>query len=95
VTPEGRVKAKIDAVLRNTMDIWWFKPVQNGMGRRALDYVGCSRGDFFTIEAKREGESPTAFQNLTSLGIHTAGGKVFHISCDEGVLSLQRWLHRP
>src|SRR6516164_4237640 len=64
-TPEGRVKDKIDAILAKYA-VYYFKPVQMGIGAAGLDYhcvvrVGDTPVAFF-IEAKREGGKTTARQ---------------------------------
>ena len=54
MTPEGKVKARIDRLLKSYGDdLYLFKPVQSGFGTRTLDYLGCILGGFFAIEAKR------------------------------------------
>jgi hypothetical protein len=95
MTPEGEIKREIDRVLSVTADsrpMWWFKPVQSGRGKRALDYIGCVNGKFFSIEAKREGETLTSFQRHTSCSILNAGGKVFSVSSQEGLNAFCNWL---
>ena len=92
MTPEGKVKAMIDRLLDGREDTWFFKPVQSGYGKRALDYIGCTLGHFWAIEAKREGKEPTPFQRITANSIWNAGGKVFKISNEEGVNAFSYWL---
>ena len=66
-TPEGRVKEKIDAVL-DRYRVYYFKPVQFGLGASGLDYHCVIRsGDIplaFFIEAKKPGGETTPRQNL-------------------------------
>lgn len=95
MTPEGRIKAKIDKVLNNTAaGCWYFKPVQYGYGMRALDYICCINGQFVAIEVKRPGGEPTDFQRLTCIDMYHAGGKVWIISSEEGVLAFAKWLQK-
>ena len=95
-TPEGAIKAHIDKMLDDYQSIgvvmWWFKPVQYGMGKRALDYVCCIAGRFVAIEAKRDGGTLRPLQRQTALDMLAAGGKVFIISRAEGLQAFARWL---
>ena len=95
-TPEGAVKARIDALLEAYQErgvvMWWYKPVQNGMGKRALDYICCIAGRFVAIEAKRPGETLRPLQRQTAREIVAADGKVFIISGPDGLCAFTRWL---
>lgn len=95
-TPEGMVKTRIDAMLLDYeligVVMWWYKPVQNGMGKRALDYICCIAGLFVAIEAKRDGGVLRPYQRQTARDIVAAGGKVFIISSDDGLRAFARWL---
>ena len=93
MTPEGRVKAAIDKVLKAAPYCYYHKPVQNGMGAPTLDYVGCSRGRYFTIEAKAPGKEPTARQKATLEQVQYAGGTTFVIDGPgEAMDFLTEWL---
>lgn len=93
MTPEGEVKAKIDKILNNSpVPLWYFKPVQIGYGKRALDYICCIAGRFVAIETKAPGKQPTAIQRVTSLDMFQSGAMVWHISNDEGIAAFDRWL---
>ena len=92
MTPEGKVKSKIDKLLLGRADTWFFKPVQSGRGKPALDYIGCTRGHFWAVEAKRPGEEPTAFQRLTIIAMLNAEGAVFKISGPDGLRAFESWL---
>jgi hypothetical protein len=97
MTPEGRVKVWVDAMLASyaeSMPMWWFKPVQSGMGKRALDYIVCVNGIFLAIEAKDEGKWLTPFQRQTARDIINSGGSVFIVSTIEGAAALGRWLKK-
>ena len=79
-TPEGKVKAEIDKVLKEfEPKLWWHKPVQNGMGKPCLDYHCCIWGQYFAIEAKAPGEPLTARQRITKKEIEDAEAPVFVI----------------
>ena len=63
MTPEGKVKAQIDKLLK-AHDVWYFKPVQTGLGVRGTpDYLCLLQGRFFAIEAKADAtKKPTEMQ---------------------------------
>lgn len=95
MTPEGRVKKWVDALLASFAThkpMWWYKPVQHGFGKRALDYIGCCNGKFFSIETKAPDEWLTPYQRGTAREIIESGGAVFIISTIEGAAALGRWL---
>ena len=93
MTPEGVTKKKIDAVLARYGDeLDSFKPVQNGMGSPALDYIVCYRGHHIEIEAKKPGGKPTPRQILTRSKKEKAGAKVFVIDGGAGCLLLDAYL---
>ncbi len=56
-TPEGNVKLKIKEYLNSLAPaLWYWMPVNMGYGITGIpDFVGCYKGRFFTIEAKRPG----------------------------------------
>lgn len=56
MTPEGKVKEAVRKFLR-TKSVWFYQPVQNGMGRVGIpDFVCCYRGTFIAIETKAPGK---------------------------------------
>lgn len=83
VTPEGRIKAKVDKALASLPNCYRFKPVQNGMGAPGLDYYCCVHGKFVAIETKRPGKNPTSRQEQTIAKIRAAGGFVFVVHDDD------------
>ena len=61
MTPEGKVKEEIKKVLKKT-GIWYYMPVQNGMGVVGIpDFMCCADGKFIGVEAK----APGKIDNLT------------------------------
>jgi hypothetical protein len=51
-TPEGKVKDAVKKILREH-GIWFYMPVQNGMGVTGIpDFVCCWHGEFIAIETK-------------------------------------------
>lgn len=80
-TPEGKVKAKVRLALNTLRDkgypVYYHMPVQNGMGKPTLDFIGCINGKFFAIETKAPGKKPTERQESTIMEMHKAGAAVF------------------
>lgn len=75
-TPEGKVK---EAVKRRLKDagIWWYCPVQNGMGVVGIpDFICCWNGRLLAIETKAPGKrantSPNQDRRIAE--IKAAGG---------------------
>jgi len=95
-TPEGRVKAKVRELLRQYDGMYLYMPVPTGFGQTTLDFLGCYRGRFFSIETKAEGKQPTLRQMTLLQDIDRAMGRTFIIS---GVNSpvidqLREWLNQ-
>ncbi len=92
-TPEGRIKNKIKDLLDSySGNVYYFMPVQTGYGKRTVDYLGCIRGLFFAIEAKKPGGKPTALQNGAMEDMRAAGGTTFVVDDDESLAALKRWM---
>ena len=82
-TPESKVKARINGILSQAKNVWWFMPVQNGMGKATLDYIGAHCGHAFAIEAKAPGKLPTPRQMVTMQDMLKAGITVFIVDGTE------------
>jgi hypothetical protein len=91
MTPEGRIKAKVKAML-NAYGAYHFWPVQMGMGARTLDCLGCHNGQFFAIETKAPGKAMTEQQTAISERISYSSGRVFEISDKVDLEELENWL---
>lgn len=78
-TPEGRVKSKVKELL-SKYPVYGNWPVPGGYGTPMLDFVGCYKGWFFTIETKAEGEKLTPRQQYIAEEILAAGGLVFIVT---------------
>lgn len=92
-TPEGRIKRKVSALLREFPRVWYDMPVPGGYGKSTLDYVGCANGYFFAIETKAPGKKPTERQEAMINSMESAGAKTFVIDGDAGLNELEDWLH--
>lgn len=95
-TPEGKVKDKIAALLKE-FGAYKHMPVQNGMGEPALDYHVCHRGLYAAIEAKAEGKDATERQRRTMRNVIAARGSVFLIDSPTSLdfALLRGWLNEP
>ena len=91
-TPEGRVKDKVRKKLK-AASAYWHMPVQNGMGKPALDFHVCAKGFYAAVETKAPGGKPTARQVLTAAEVVRAGGSFFLIDGD--TQELEMWLADP
>jgi len=91
MTPEGKVKTKIDRALKTLPRCYKFKPVQSGLGAKTLDYLLCINGRFIAIEAKALGKDYTPLQQSHKEEIETAGGIVFLV---DGPISLEYVMRR-
>ena len=96
MTPEGRVKASINRVLK-AFGVYYFMPVQTGLGARGVDYHCCVRyGDLclaFFIEAKKPGGEATRAQDNFLASRRKQNAKTFVINDDNVTLrELIAWL---
>lgn len=91
MTPEGKVKARVKAVLKR-FGAYYHMVVQNGMGAPSLDFVGCHAGRFFSVETKAGNKDMTDRQKQTASEMRKAGGKVFLVNDVVGLEDLELWL---
>lgn len=90
-TPEGNVKHKIKEYLKSIPGLWFYMPMQNGMGEQGIpDIVGCYQGRFFAIETKAPGciKKLTANQVRIQKAILEAGG--VHVVADSFEMALTK-----
>jgi Holliday junction resolvase len=74
VTPEKKVKARVEAMLR-AKGVYYFFPATHGYGRSGVpDIVACARGQFLAIECKAAGGKLTALQERELERIKQSGG---------------------
>jgi hypothetical protein len=84
VTPEGRVKKKVKALLTENK-AYQFWPVQTGFGAPTLDCIGCHEGEYYAVETKAPGQQGVVFvigETQDELGEYS------------GMEDLRRWLKR-
>jgi hypothetical protein len=61
-TPEAKVKEQVVKILKE-YDVYYFFPVQMGMGRSGIpDIICCVDAIFLAIECKANGNKPTPLQ---------------------------------
>jgi Holliday junction resolvase len=73
-TPEGVVKDKVVAILKDE-GVYYFFPATHGYGRSGVpDIIACVNGHFLAIECKAGGNKPTALQLREIEHIHSCGG---------------------
>lgn len=76
-TPEAKVKAKIKKILTEN-GVYYAMPIGSGYGNSGVpDFLCCVDGRFFAIEAKANGNVPTALQLKHIKAIREAGGSAF------------------
>lgn len=92
MTPEGRTKKRLKALLNEFDYVYQYWPVSNGMGAPALDVIVCANGYYLSIEVKAGSKGMTERQESTSTQIRRAGGKAMLINDNEGWLELTVWL---
>jgi hypothetical protein len=95
VTPEGKVKLAVAALLTE-YQAWFFKPVSNGMGVHGIpDFIGCraGSGSFFGIETKAGKGKMTALQERQKVLIEKAEGRFFLVNEVDGLKELEEWLN--
>ena len=79
---ERDVKAEVKRIL-DSLDIWWYMPVQTGYGVRGIpDFVCCVRGTFVGIETKFGKNKLSAWQERIKECIVSSEGEYFVINED-------------
>ena len=74
MTPEGKVKAKVKAIL-NKLGVYYFMPRGTAFGRAGVpDIICCVNGQFLAIECKANGNKPSMLQEMEIASIKKSGG---------------------
>lgn len=92
MTPEGKIKEHVKRVLRKH-EVFWFCPVQNGMGSPSLDFLCCAKGKFIGIETKAPGKKPTPRQMNTMDDMFKSGADVFVVDGPEALEILDKYFN--
>lgn len=92
-TPEGRVKAKVDRLLK-AKGVWYFSPQAGPYGRSGIpDRIAVVRGIFVGIECKADPyKKPTALQLECMRQIEDAGGKCFVVDSQSSLDIVEQWI---
>jgi hypothetical protein len=93
MTPEGKIKQKVSALLKSYGDrVYYNMPVPGGYGESMLDYVICANGAFAMVETKRPTKEPTPRQHVIRRMVEQAGGIVFRVNDDDSLQAFKDWL---
>lgn len=92
-TPEGRIKAKLDKMLK-AEGVWYYSPQAGPFGVAGIpDRVAIVCGQFVGIECKADKtKKPTALQMKCMRDIEQAGGKCFVAYDDETIESVREYI---
>lgn len=94
-TPEGSVKDEIKQLLESRgAELYYFMPVQQGYGRRGLDFYVCYKGMFIAIECKRLGGRAKRFQEDLVETVRDAHGHALIADCVADVENLLDFIDR-
>jgi hypothetical protein len=90
VTPEGRIKAKVKALLKR-YGIWFFYPFSFGAGTAGIPDIVCIiRGQFVGIEVKSGPKAKlTVLQRRVAEQIVAAGGLWLRVDDDDTLGQLE------
>lgn len=94
-SPESYEKSELKLFLGSFgKDCWHFSPFMKGFGKNGVpDIVACYKGQFFSIEVKREGAKPTPIQLRRMKEITDAGGHTFCGTADVVKSAIRTWLN--
>lgn len=92
-TPEGRIKAKLDKMLK-AEGVWFYSPQAGPFGVAGIpDRVCVVRGQFVGVECKADKtKKPTALQTKCMRDIERAGGKCFVAYDDETIGDVREYI---
>jgi len=93
-TPEGKVKKKLDKMLKAKQGVWFFPPQAGPFGSAGIpDRIACVRGHLLGIEAKASAKKkPTALQAKCMGDIEKAGGKCFVVYDAATIKEVEDWI---
>lgn len=97
MTPEGKVKKKLDLMLKTYHPhVWFFSPQAGPYGVSGIpDRVGCAYGYMFGVEAKaHKGRDPTPLQAKCMNDIGMSGGRTFVVYDEDTIGSVQVWIDK-
>jgi hypothetical protein len=91
MTPEGRIKQKVDRMLARS-GCWWFSPQAGPFGRAGVpDRIACVNGHLVGIECKADAtKKPTRLQIATIEKMRASGASVFVVYDDVTLADAER-----
>ena len=96
--PRRMLEAKVKEIVKDLLKkhhAQFYMPVPGGYGVRGVhDFIGCSRGRYFTVETKAEGvDKMSEFQKDFARKVRAAEGMVFLVNgSSDGLEQLEAWL---
>lgn len=95
MTPEGKIKKKLDKMLRGKPRLWSFPPQSGPFGSSGIpDRIACVDGYLLGIEVKSSGSKrPTPLQQQCMHKIETAGGACFVVYDDVTIEIVEDWIN--
>ena len=97
VTPEGKIKLKLDKMLKSyNKDLWYFNPQSGIFGKSGIpDKILCVHGKFIGVECKADRtKKPTALQLQCMEKISQAGGVCFVVYDNETINQVKLYIER-
>jgi hypothetical protein len=93
MTPEGKIKKKISALLKE-MGVFYIMPIGGAYSAKGVsDYVACINGHFVAIEAKADGSKRlTALQKKFLVDVYSHNGSIFTVYDDDTLDELREVL---
>jgi hypothetical protein len=94
-TPEGKVKAKLTAMLKTKAPhVWWTSPIATQYTKAGVpDVLLCVCGIFVGVEVKASpSKSLTPHQEREGWAINEAGGKFWVVNCKEKIEQLEGFI---
>ena len=94
ITPEGKVKKKLEKMLKGKRGVWSFPPQAGPFGSAGIpDRIACVNGHLLGIEAKADySKKPTPLQKKCMGDIERAGGKCFVVYDDATIKIVEDWI---
>jgi len=94
-TPEGRVKAKLDKVLKS-LDVWRYSPQAGPFGGSGVpDRLVLARGQLIGIECKADGtKKPTRLQEISMQQIAAHGGVCFLVYDEDTIQAVKSYIEQ-
>ena len=94
MTPEAKVKKKLDTMLKSKRKVWYFPPQAGPFGRSGVpDRIACVAGQLVGIEVKADKtKKPTALQQQCMDKIEAVGGKCFLVYDQETIKKIEDYI---